>query len=85
MAEDTFPDNTGLEWIIHRSQHADDFTLVEVEPKPAEVGYPRFKFFVSFLHPQKPEHWGTYIPVKSHWELLCYDPKYKAKPPGRLP
>jgi hypothetical protein len=54
IAEEQFPDNRGLQWIVYGFQHREDLGLVfaEVEPRPDVVGYPRFQF--AFLTPRTP-------------------------------
>ncbi len=70
IAEDEFPDNTGLEWTIHGFEHSGEFTLVELEPKPDEVGYSRFKFVVSFENPSSPLVIATYCLEDGKYSLL---------------
>ena len=54
IAESAFPDNTGNSWIIHEVLIQDDNLIVEVEPKPDDVGYPRFRFTIVFDTPDHP-------------------------------
>jgi hypothetical protein len=44
LGRETFPDNPEVKWIVHGCTHTQQWVLAEVEPEPAEVGYPRFKF-----------------------------------------
>jgi hypothetical protein len=37
-----------LEWALHQFEHGGPYTIVEVEPRPATVGYPRFRFAIEF-------------------------------------
>ncbi len=55
IAESAFPDNTGNEWLIHKVIRHPDRLEVEVEPVPDDVGYPRFRFFIEFMAPDKPK------------------------------
>jgi hypothetical protein len=48
LAESVFPEDAGLKWAIQGFDHRERLTLVEVEPQGGWVGYPRFKFAVSF-------------------------------------
>ncbi len=48
FAEDTFPDDTGITWVIHEITHRGFLTYVEVEPIPDTVGYEKFVFVISF-------------------------------------
>lgn len=69
MAEDTFPDNVGQEWPILGFEHRGHLTFVEVEPKPATVGYPRFKFVVPAGG--EPRAVATYCLEGGRYVLLC--------------
>jgi len=74
IAEEAFPDNLGLEWIVRGFVHRGDFTVVEVEPQPDEVGYTRFKLVQSFANPQKPKHnIACYCFEDGKWQLLFGD------------
>lgn len=44
LGREWFPDNPDVEWVVHGIVHGPDLVLAEVEPRPDEVGYPRFKF-----------------------------------------
>jgi len=70
IAEEHFPDDTGLEWIIHAFTHKEHLTIVEVEPKPDTVGYTHFKFVVSFKDANAPMVVATYCLEDGHYTLL---------------
>jgi hypothetical protein len=70
IAEDTFPDDLGLDWVVQGFEHRGPLTLVEVEPRPATVGYPRFRFAVSFAG-SEPRCLATYAAKNGRFELLC--------------
>ena len=70
MAESAFPDDTGLEWMIHSFDHQGDLSFVEVEPKPATVGYPRFQFAVSFQDEAAPVVAATYALIDGEYKLF---------------
>ena len=71
IAGEEFPDDTGLEWVIHGFEHKDHLTFVEVEPRPDTVGYPRFKFVVSFTDANVPIVVATYSLEDDRYTLLC--------------
>jgi len=60
LAEAEFPDNKGIQWNIISLEHKAHLTYVVVEPNPANLDYPRFKFAVSFKNPEMPRVIGTY-------------------------
>ena len=60
LAEAEFPDNKGIQWNIISLEHKAHLTYVVVEPNPANLDYPRFKFTVSFKNPEMPRVIGTY-------------------------
>ena len=72
IAEEQFPDNRGLKWIVYGFQHREDLGLVfaEVEPRPDVVGYPRFQF--AFLTPRTapPKHVAAYCLEFGKYTLL---------------
>ena len=70
LAETEFPDNKGIQWNILSFEHKAHLTHVEVEPTPATVGYPRFKFAVSFKNPETPRVIGTYCFKDGQYSLL---------------
>ncbi len=70
LAEECFPDDAGLAWPVLGVEHRGELAYVEVEPKPATVGYPRFKFVVSFQDPAKPGVKGCYCLDRGKWKLL---------------
>ena len=84
IAEMQFPDNTGLEWIIHGFEHRDDFTYVEVEPVPQEVGYPRFKFVLTPARAGGAVAIATYCLEDNIYKLLSYTPGYGDQLPKQL-
>ncbi len=60
LAEKVFPDNKGIQWNILSFDHKAHLTHTEAEPLQADLGYPRFKFVVSFKTPENPSIIGTY-------------------------
>ncbi|MBI5307769.1 MAG: hypothetical protein HZB37_05420, partial [Planctomycetes bacterium] len=54
LAEKVFPDNKGVRWNIISFDHKAHLTHTEAEPLQADLGYPRFKFVVSFKTPENP-------------------------------
>jgi len=48
IAENWFPDDTGLTWSILNFSHKGFLTYVEVVPNSDTVGYERFVFVISF-------------------------------------
>ena len=74
MAEEQFPDDTGLEWEVHGFDHQEHLTFVEVEPQPSTVGYPRFRFAVSFADEAAPKVVATYALIEERFALFSTDP-----------
>jgi len=70
LAEAEFPDDKGIQWNILSFEHKAHLTHVEVEPTPATVGYPRFKFVVSFKNPEMPRIIGIYCFENGQYGLL---------------
>jgi hypothetical protein len=70
LAETEFPDNKGIQWNILSFEHKAHLTHVEVESTPATVGYPRFKFAVSFKNPETPRVIGIYCFKDGQYSLL---------------
>ena len=70
LAEAEFPDNKGIQWNILRFEHKAHLTYVEAEPNPSTVGYPRFKFAVSFKNPEMPRVIGTYCFKDGQYSLF---------------
>jgi len=60
LAEKVFPDNKGIQWNILSFDHKAHLTHTEAEPLHVDLGYPRFKFVVSFKTPENPSIIGTY-------------------------
>ncbi len=60
LAETEFPNNKGIQWNILGFEHKAHLTHVEVEPVPANLDYPRFKFVVSFKNPEMPRVIGMF-------------------------
>lgn len=71
LAEAEFPDNKGIQWNIISIEHKAHLTHVEAEPVPANLGYPRFKFVVSFKNPEMPRIIGTYCFKDGQYSLFC--------------
>lgn len=70
LAEREFPDNKGIQWNILSFEHKAHLSYIEAEPTPATVGYPRFKFAVSFKNPETPRVIGTYCFKDGQYSLL---------------
>ena len=70
LAEAEFPDNKGIQWNIISIEHKAHLTHVEVEPAPATLGYPRFKFVVSFKNPEMPRIVGIYCFKDGQYSLF---------------
>lgn len=75
LAEKVFPDNKGVQWNIISFDHKAHLTHTEAEPLQADLGYPRFKFVVSFKTPENPIIIGTYS--FSSGQYTPYFPKKK--------
>ncbi len=75
LAEKVFPDNKGLRWNIISFDHKTHLSHTEAEPLQADLGYPRFKFVVSFKTPENPSIIGTYS--LSNGQYTPYFPKKK--------
>ena len=70
LAEAEFPDNKGIQWNILSFEHKAHLTHVEAEPTSANLGYPRFKFVVSFKNPEMPRIIGTYCFKDGQYSLF---------------
>lgn len=70
LAEAEFPDNKGIQWNILSFEHKAHLTYVEAEPISANLGYPRFKFVVSFKNPEIPRVIGTYCFKDGQYSLF---------------
>ena len=75
LAEAAFPDNKGIQWNILSFEHKAHLTYVEAEPNPSTVGYPRFKFAVSFKNPEMPRVIGTYCFKDGQYSLFSMKKK----------
>lgn len=75
LAEKVFPDNKGIRWNIISFDHKAHLTHTEAEPLQADLGYPRFKFVVSFKTPENPNIIGTYSFINGQY--TPYFPKKK--------
>jgi hypothetical protein len=72
---ESFPDDEGVTWHSRGVEHKGDYSFVETEPVPGTVGYPRFKFVLSFKHSSGPAVVGCYCLDKGAWRLLFNDPE----------
>lgn len=70
LAEAEFLDNKGIQWNILSFEHKAHLTYVEAEPTSANLGYPRFKFVVSFKNPEMPRVIGTYCFKDGQYSLF---------------
>ena len=75
LAEKVFPDNKGIRWNVISFDHKAHLTHTEAEPLQADLGYPRFKFVVSFKTQENPVIIGTYS--FSSGQYTPYFPKKK--------
>ena len=74
IAEEAFPDNIGNEWIIHHIIEHPKGIEVEVEPRPEDVGYSRFRFIIEFKTPTAPNITECYsLEESGEWDLLFTD------------
>ena len=70
LAEAEFPDNKGIQWNIISLEHKTHLTYVVVEPNPATLDYPRFKFTVSFKNPEMPRVIGVFCFKDGQYSLI---------------
>jgi len=87
IAEEMFPDDIGIEWLIHGFDHKKSLSYVEVEPVPNSDDCDRFKFAISFANPNSPETMAVHAREDGHYSLLSstdsyIDPSPKAPAPG---
>ena len=66
-----FPDNPDVEWILHGFSHGPDLILAEVEPRPDDVGYSRFKLGFVATGSGAPAHVATYSLEEGVYVLLA--------------
>lgn len=70
LASAEFPDNKGIQWNILSFEHKTHLTYVEAEPTPATLGYPHFKFVISFKNPEVPRIIGIFCFKDGQYSLL---------------
>ena len=71
IAEEAFPDNIGNEWQIHNIIEHPKGIEVEVEPRPDNIGYSRFRFILEFKTPVEPIITYCYfLDETGEWDLL---------------
>lgn len=70
LAQTEFPQNKGIQWNILSFEHKAHLTNVEVEPTPATLDYPRYKFVVSFKNPETPRIIGMSCFKDGQYHLL---------------
>jgi len=80
IAEENFPDDLGLEWRIHGVRQRGGLLFVEVEPIPAQVGYPRFLFTFTYTDLPAPSHVATYCLEAGRYSLLSTAPEARELP-----
>ena len=85
IGRETFPDNPDVKWIVHGFTHTQQLILAEVEPEPADVGYPRFKFGFVGGPAAPPRHVATYCFESGAYALLCTAQNAPRNLPRRLP
>ena len=74
IAEEVFPDNIGNVWIIHDIIDHPKRIEVEVEPRPDDVGYSRYRFIIEFKGPTKTNITECYcLEETGEWDLLFTD------------
>jgi hypothetical protein len=76
---DSFPDNGDVEWELRSIRHTGDFSLVEAEPDPPTVGYPRFRFVLRFDASNQGVVVGCYALIENAWRILFTDPAASAE------
>jgi hypothetical protein len=79
LGRETFPDNPEVRWMVHAITRTPQLILAEVEPRPDEVGYARFKFAFVASGATPPRHVATYCLEQGRFHLLCTAP---GAPPG---
>ena len=62
--------------------HDGERTLVEVEPTPDDVGYPRFKLLLGFDTAGRPHCLATYCAIGDRYRLLCSNPAWDRRAPA---
>ena len=71
IAEEAFPDNIGIEWIIHNILVHPKGIEVEVEPSSDDLGYSRFRFIIEFKNSDKTNITHCYcLETTGKWDLL---------------
>lgn len=70
IGAEAFPDDTGITWHVRSFEHHEATSLVEVEPEPSTVGYPKFRFELGFENPQEPKLRRCFCWRDEKWELL---------------
>jgi hypothetical protein len=84
LGRETFPDNPAVQWIVHGFTRTPQLILAEVEPRPDEVGYARFKFGFIAGGTKPPRHVATYCLEGGRYELLCTGPGAPCGLPRRV-
>jgi hypothetical protein len=76
---DSFPDNLDVVWHSRDVRHIGDYSMVEAEPIPATVGYPRFRLVLRFADASDGVVVGCYALMHNGWQLLFSDHKAGAE------
>ena len=71
---ESFPEDSGVAWQLCSARHEGDYSLVEAEPRPATVGYPRFRFVLHFDALGRGTCVGCYALDAGRWDLLFTTP-----------
>jgi hypothetical protein len=71
---DSFPDDVEVRWHRRGTWHEGSYCLVEAEPVPATVGYPRFRFVLHFATEAQASVAGCYALIEGRWALLFSSP-----------
>lgn len=84
LGREWFPDNPDVEWLVHGIVHGPELVLAEVEPRPDEVGYPRFKFGFLSKDGGVPRLVAVYCVEAGGYSLLAKDPAAPRGLPRKL-
>jgi hypothetical protein len=68
--KESFPDNPDVVWRAGKIVHQGEYSLVESEPMPPTVGYPRFRFILHFPKGADPAVAGCHAWDQGRWMML---------------
>jgi hypothetical protein len=84
IARRSFPDNPTVTWNVRRVATDAGRVVAEIEPTPAEVGYPRFTLVAECRGAGEPTLLATYALENATWTLLSTtDESSEEFPPTR--